>query len=244
MSSNLPSPRESARPPVPVERAVALRGARQWGIVSGVAAVTALVVVWNSFAVGMVALVFALATGAQALRLLLSSVPDASSVGNSPAGSDPLKQKINKLRFMENVGRHGENAADQYDRAQARMKTTRALLDEKFQPDELAYARFKGALEQTRQAIGDNLMTVSGLLANASQIDAKDADPERLKIREGQLAKTIEILGFNERAITELDRLSATLGEIQTKRKNTSPDIEAALKDLEELVDLAKKLSI
>ena len=174
---------------------------------------------------------------------------------------DGVKKSLGRCRFLEHIGDRGERAYDQYSQANLRHRKLVTLLGEKFSPEELTYGRYHGAIEQAHFGLEANFEKVASHLQAAASTDPtalsrrlkdstvpneeKSTLEERLRVREGQLAKADEILGFNEKALLELDRITSALAAIETRRgPNGGVELSAALADLEELSKRAQQYSI
>lgn len=176
-----------------------------------------------------------------------------------------LKRYINKAQYLENVGDHGEKTAAQLNQISERFKKFQDLLALKFNPGEITYARYFSAAEQTFLSILDNLHNAATSLNNISAIDPtytdvqlkeharnagvsdgkeKEALQERKVLREKQISIVTELLAFNEKAITEFDRVSTALAAVKTQPGQSDTGLEAAMAELTELANRAKKYSI
>ena len=184
---------------------------------------------------------------------------------SSHVSEDEPKRSLGRCRFLEHIGNRGERAYDQYTQATVRHKKLMAVLDEKFNPDEITYGRYHGAIGQAHLGLMGNFENLANHLQAAAATDPLDiskrlkeltaaatapndeqtALQERLRIREAELAKADEIIGFNEKALLELDRITSALSAIKTRRDGSGAvDLSTALADLEELSKRAQKYSI
>jgi hypothetical protein len=66
---------------------------------------------------------------------------------------------------------------------------------------------------------------------------------ERLRLHDQHLERIRTLLANNERALTELDRVSLAISSIRTQRGAAALDLDVALKELEALAARAKKYS-
>jgi len=176
-----------------------------------------------------------------------------------------LKRYVSKSQYLENVGGLGEKAADQLTQINERFKKFQDLLLLKFNPGEITFSRYHSAAEQTFLSILDNLNFVATSLNNINAIDPKYIDDrlkeatktgaqqdaaevaslkERKVLREQQISRIQELFSFNEKAITEFDRVSATLSETQTRKGESNIGLEASMAQLTELANRAKKYSV
>ncbi|MBU6153354.1 MAG: hypothetical protein KGP28_03535 [Bdellovibrionales bacterium] len=155
---------------------------------------------------------------------------------------------IRKVRYLENVGDLGERVASQAEQIPERMDHFVKMLGLKFDSGELAFQRYLSAAETTRLALLDQLQLAAAALGalGAARVGTEEDSPairERLELRAEQEGKIRGILEFNERALTELDRVSAAISEVRTSRGLTDVALEDVLKELAELAGRAKKYS-
>lgn len=169
-----------------------------------------------------------------------------------------LKRYISKAQYLEHVGDLGEKTAAQLNQISERFKKFQDLLALKFNPSEITYSRYFSAAEQTFLSILDNLHQAATSLNNISSMDPTYTDDqlkgngsgdmvalkERKSLREKQVSIVTELLSFNEKAITEFDRVSTALSEVQTQRGQSDTGLETAMAELAELASRAKKYSI
>jgi len=160
-----------------------------------------------------------------------------------------LKRYISKTQYLENIGDFGEITARHLTQISERYKNFQAILEKKFDPGELTFGRYHSAAEQTFLSILDNLHNVALSLNNLSTMDpstkSETTPPtERQKLRDHEVLKIKELLSFNEQAITEFDRVSTALSQVQTKKGESDTGLEAAMAELKELADRAKKYSV
>lgn len=177
-----------------------------------------------------------------------------------------LKRFISKTQYLENVGNLGERAADQLKQSSERFQKFEALLLLKFSPQELTYTRYHSAGGDAFLALLDSLNRVATTLYSLNAVDLKKLE-ERLKelntisatersraelesleerkvLREQQVVKITELLAMNEKALTEFDRVSLALSDIQTRKGETNVGLDAALAELSELANRAKKYTV
>jgi hypothetical protein len=74
--------------------------------------------------------------------------------------------------------------------------------------------------------------------------EASPAIVERRELRKKQEESIRGALEFNEKALTEFDRVSAALSEIRTSKGLSDMGLEASMAELLELANRAKKYSI
>jgi hypothetical protein len=66
---------------------------------------------------------------------------------------------------------------------------------------------------------------------------------ERLRLHDQHLERIQALLAYNQRALTELDRVSLAISSIRTQRGGAAVDLDTAMKELEALAARAKKYS-
>lgn len=136
------------------------------------------------------------------------------------------------------------------------------ILGQKFSPQELTYGRYLGIAEQVFLASLDNLERVCLALKSVSTVDAaelqeriaeleKENDTgareematlrQRLKLREEQTGLAEKLLLQNEKALTELDHVTAKVATVVTEKGRAELDLERAMEELRRLAERAEK---
>lgn len=177
----------------------------------------------------------------------------------SPYSGVQSFKEVNQQQNFQEIRCQGIRQCEQ---VQIRLKKIKDLLREKLSTGELVFGRFSGTTEQVSLAVLDNLQTVLYLLkslpddqleieGDIKKLERKKRSQEeenrltifteRRKVYEAQLGKISALLAQNEVAITELDKATFALAEMDTN-KQAEMDLETARKCLEELVDRTKKL--
>jgi hypothetical protein len=196
-------------------------------------------VLWAGFS-----LIPALALGLGTLVFLVSRLlRPATPVLDADSGLKPLKRFISKAQYLENVGDLGEKTASQLDEISDRFNTFQKLLLLKFSPEEITYSRYFGSAHQTYLSVLDNLNEVATSLVVINAM-APSRVEERESLREKQIESVKELLALNDRAITEFDRVSTALSDVKTARGYADTDLDAAMQQLAQLAERAKKYSI
>lgn len=168
-----------------------------------------------------------------------------------------LKRYIGKTRYLENVQETGEGIAEQLKQVLERYKRYQELLEQKFNPSEITFSRYLSVAQETFLALMDNLHKAATLANNLSSMDysylenmrdkATSIDEYTLSQRKAhydrQLFLVRELLAFNEKAITEIDKVSVALAEVKTRRGLSDTSLESAMADLTKLAHRAKKYS-
>ena len=138
----------------------------------------------------------------------------------------------------------------QLERISAKIKAFQEVLTERLSPSELTFARFSAIAEAVFLAAIDNLRAIHLALKTLAAIDEKyiaerlrqlkdgkdNAEAQGLRDQLEQAAKLHERvkarLGQNERAMAELDRATAAVGEMRTGADRPTLDIETAMQEL------------
>jgi hypothetical protein len=206
---------------------------------------------------------------ARFLKREVDTLIDENNRKSIPSGADQLKELrkyISKTQYLENVGSWGEKASEQFAQICERHKSFQDLLLLKFGPNEITYARYHSAAEQTYLSVLDRLREVATVLNSINPIHPKEINAklqdlaklgdspqsvsevsslnERKLLWERQTSRIDEILALNEKAITEFDRVTSALSETRTQRGESNQDLDSAMAHLRELAERAKKYDI
>jgi DNA repair ATPase RecN len=177
-----------------------------------------------------------------------------------------LQDSLKGARRFKTVAEYAEQAIDQYDMIQKRFANFQGLLEKKVNPGELSYTRFFAVGEQVYLAVLDNLNSIAARLQGISTIEPDyieerlaslarlkqpvPADVEEIKtleqrrtLRTQQLDRINELLTFNESALTEFDQVNTVVAEMRAVDRNAAVDLETAARELQGLVDRARRLS-
>lgn len=138
----------------------------------------------------------------------------------------------------------------QLERISAKIKTFQEVLTERLSPAELTFARFSAIAESVFLAAVDNLRAIHLSLKTLDVIDEKYIAERLRQLKDGkdsveaqglrdQLEQASKLhervkarLGQNERAMAELDRATAAVGEMRTGSNRPTLDIETAMQEL------------
>lgn len=159
---------------------------------------------------------------------------------------------------------HAEQGARQYEMATTRFQTLQETLRAKLNPSELTYGRYLGAAEQVYLSVLDNLSITAAMLQSVSAIDPNyiekrlkalralrapnpdDAEElktieERGRLLQEKLEKVNAMLTQNEVAITQMDKLCATLAELRVLQGGAAVDLDTAISEMESLAEQAHR---
>lgn len=213
-------------------------------------------------AVAVIALAFGLASLALHAKRLAEQ--------RSEEAPDPVrmqKRALSRCQYLEAVDpAMAEKALAQFDQNEDRLKKFTAGLGAKFEAGELTYQRYLSAAEHLHAAVFENLNEVAAMLNNLDSLKVRAARQElveleqrsqpsddearlvsglreRLAIADRTEAEIRSRLSYNEEALTELDRVNLAISSIKTSKSTSNVDLEAAMSELRELAERAKKYS-
>lgn len=156
------------------------------------------------------------------------------------------------------------DAAIQLRQFENNFKNFVFILDQKFNPNELAYNRYYSIVQQIILAGMNNLQTIFLRKKNLTDADPREiqktleklqkiVEPtapqqsriaeleKRLSIYQDENREIDELLAQNEKALTAIDDVSRSIAAINTDT-NLSSNMESAMQDLIEMTDFAKVL--
>lgn len=180
--------------------------------------------------------------------------------------SEKVESSLGKLA-SESKGAlrdHADQGARQYEMATTRFKTLQETLRAKLNPGELTFGRYLGAAEQVYLSVLDNLSVTAAMLQSVSAIDPKyiesrlkalralrapnPADAEELRtieergrLLQEKLEKVNALLTQNEVAITQMDKLCASLAELRVLQGGAAVDLDSAIREMEALAEQAHR---
>ena len=176
------------------------------------------------------------------------------------------KRRIRALEHLENELASIDNsqAATQVNLFRQKFDNFHSILDRKLDVTELTYNRYLSIAEQVFLNGLDNLENAAVSIKSISTIDAarlkKDIErlevldsedsrervkqlAARLELRKEQLNRVKGLLLTNEKALTQLDQVSAKLANIDTKQNHAHVDMEDAMSELHRLISRADQYS-
>lgn len=214
----------------------------------------------------------ALAVAVTALAFGLASLArQAKRLAEPDEAPDPVrmqKRALSRCQYLEAVDpAMAEKALSQFEQNEDRLKKFKAGLGAKFEAGELTYQRYLSAAERLHDAVFENLNEVAAMLNNLDSLRVRAARQElveieqrsqpsddearlvsglreRLAIADQTEAAIRSRLSYNEEALTELDRVNLAISSIKTSKSTSNIDLEAAMSELRELADRAKKYSL
>lgn len=172
-----------------------------------------------------------------------------------------IRRALTKCQYLPNLeDAQVEKALGQLDQASERFAGFRTLLGERFDPGELTYGRYLNAAEQVFLCLLDHLDKAATLFNSLSGIDGRAIEEkletltpaeeteiralrERLALRDRMRSELSSLLGFNEKAVTELIQVSTAVAAMNTGRNRASVDLDTAIDELSELAKRAGRYS-
>ena len=185
-------------------------------------------------------------------QLNLIKAEKENKIKNIPKALLELKGDATLTPFVE-PGQH------QFKMIQQKTDTFIAILDEKLNGEELMHQRYLGTVDQVMLSILDHLISATLTLKAASAIDAQRAEQqlqrlqaisktipldlseiktlkERLQLRNNYLDKVDAWLTANEQALTEVDRMTLAVSEMD-KTQLAGIDTETARENLQRMAE-------
>lgn len=145
-----------------------------------------------------------------------------------------LQPKISWCRFLENVDAYGKNIAAQYQVIKKIQFTSMSMLKQKFNTQEITYARYQQAIDSTNEILQDNLVKIIPLLETLDHTEpTENAHQELIKKIEG-------LYSFNEQLIEKLNELIINLSQIKNLAGPSQQTTEFLLDNLGKLIERAK----
>ena len=164
-------------------------------------------------------------------------------------------KECERLKGLRNYARQG---SEQFNRIKTKLDNVTELLRMKLNRREMTFNRFLGAAEQVNLSVLNNLRDLVSRLKSAGTIDENyiqvrlldiDAKPNpsqadleqqetlhsRLKLRREQIVQAETLLTQNEKALTEMEKISAAIAQWHTDGRFTQIDFETAIARLQEL---------
>ncbi len=150
-----------------------------------------------------------------------------------------IADRLRECMAIEGRREYAEQGIRQFQEIRGKMTDIREILEMKLSSGELTFGRFLGATEQVFLSVLDNLKSVAGILKSTGTIDTdyihnrlkdiahKDEQnhddleqentlKQRLDLYDSQQKKVNALLSKNEKAITELENLSAAVAQWRT----------------------------
>ncbi len=173
--------------------------------------------------------------------------------GRLPVNAPPLVREMAQCKSeLQTLGR--PDLAIQVDRLYTRYAHVEALLDERFQPQELAYGRAAALVDGVCRAAVRTLEQMLTLSRSTAGIDpdyvkrrlAEDGDDRAALERRLELLRETEerlrvLHARHEEAITALDHSAVALSRLETARTPNALAAGRALEELRQFIDKADR---
>lgn len=167
-----------------------------------------------------------------------------------------LKSDLFKLQFTENAEKYGEKAIQQFEELQNKYSAYLQTLNQKFDPSEITYDRYLTPVQQVQLSLTENFYKLKDVVVfignnatTAKELGKKDGPPltaeekTKLEIHQKYLAHFDELHAINQKALNELDNLTMSLAQINS-RSSDPKQIEYLVKELGTLSERAKKYTL
>jgi len=215
--------------------------------------------------IGLLGFGFSAVTGLRALsrKRVLPNPPLVPELNEDATREQILRRDFTRFRYTESTEDDGEKALTQLKQLEDRLKNYHRLLLEKLNQEELTFHRYFEAAVQTKIAVLDHLTQISELIRSLSspamtgieekigalpkvssteeeKLAAKNLQ-DRLQVREEEKAQLQRLFAFNEQALIEIERITLAISKMRNLDTASSPRLETALQELEELTKRASK---
>ncbi len=171
------------------------------------------------------------------------------------------KQKLSKLRKeLKQVESH--QGIKQLELLDVKYRNFEEILGSKLEPTEMTYSRYLSIAEQVYLAVLDNLDKVFLTLKSISAVDKehlahrlkalendqsalaekeKETLTRRQLLHQQQLDRSADMILANERALTELDEVTAKIASVQMNKGRADLDLDIAMEELRRLAERSDK---
>lgn len=170
-----------------------------------------------------------------------------------------IPQLLFELKGDAAVTRFAEQGQYQFQVIQQKTAVFKDILDQKLSGEELMYQRYLSMVDQVMLSILDQLISVTLTLKAANAIDAQRSEQQllslrkiqkpspldlsetqtledRLQLRQEYMAKIDDWLTSNERALTEIDRMTLAISEMD-RVQLAGIDSETARENLQRMAE-------
>lgn len=169
-----------------------------------------------------------------------------------------LEKDLSALSTVDGARDMALQGVQQFSKIKVKYQNVRDLLEEKFNTNEMTFARFMGSAEQVYLGTLDNLRQVAATLKSMSSIDLSyirqklddlsekpekneadlteiDALQKRLSLWEKQIGLADDLLAKNEEAMTKMEETTFAISSLNTGSSFGETDLESAMAQLQEL---------
>jgi phage repressor protein C with HTH and peptisase S24 domain len=169
--------------------------------------------------------------------------------------------KLSKLR-KELIQVESFNGIKQLELLDVKYRNFEEILGSKLEPTEMTYSRYLSIAEQVYLAVLDNLDKVFLTLKSISAVDKehlahrlkalendqsalaekeKETLTRRQLLHQQQLDRSADMILANERALTELDEVTAKIASVQMNKGRADLDLDIAMEELRRLAERSDK---
>ncbi|WP_144391766.1 hypothetical protein [Pleionea sediminis] len=164
------------------------------------------------------------------------------------------REKLNQLKVgLKDL--NGDRISEQLNLLQTKFSSFNDVLKQRFDKGEMTYLRYQGIAEQVYLSALDNIEDIYIALKAVSTIDEarirKDIElnqsegnmgkvealKARLDLLEEQKARIEKLSTDNEKALTEIDKVSVKLALTRTQKGNADTDLDQAMDELARMAD-------
>ncbi|MCC6138661.1 MAG: hypothetical protein IT287_08505 [Bdellovibrionaceae bacterium] len=150
---------------------------------------------------------------------------------------EDIRKHVSKCKFLTTVEAEGTQVARQAEQLLHQYKALRKVLEQKFDPSELTFARYIDSINDACLSVGENLAHSKSILEHL-ELTAVQKTPQW----EIQKQQVQGLLKTTDEALVQLVQLFNSLNEITTKEKNRN-QLEESMLQIKELADRAKNYS-
>ncbi|NVJ58991.1 MAG: hypothetical protein HWE27_01310 [Gammaproteobacteria bacterium] len=163
-------------------------------------------------------------------------------------------EKLNQLKSgLKDL--NGDHVSEQLNLLQSKFDSFSDILKQRFQEGEMTYLRYRGIAEQVYLSALDNIEDIYIALKSISTIDEArikasieqnrtegnlekiEALTRRLELLEEQKQRISRLSTDNEKALTEIDKVSVKLAMTRTQKGQAETDLDYAMDELARIAD-------
>lgn len=146
-----------------------------------------------------------------------------------------LQPKISWCRFLENVDDYGKKVSSQYKTIAQIQATSMHMLKQKFNVQEVTFARYYQAMDSSNQILMDNLIKIIPLLETLDHLGASENTN-----RQELVNKIQGLVSLNDQLIEKLNELIINLSQLKNLHGPDQQTTQFLLENLDKLVERAK----
>lgn len=175
-------------------------------------------------------------------KSLALTAPKSLLLAESPLQQlEEIRKQVSKCKFLEKVEKEGTLLSDQSVQLIQQYKNLQSVLDKKFEPTELTYARYSESIFNSCLAIAENMLHAKNILENLN-VTSSNSSSDAGSLWNQQKAEAVSILDSNAMALTELATLFSAINQIITKEKYRD-QLEESMLQIRDLAERTKQYS-